>query len=72
MARKSKAATPKNAMDYPEHERTYDIFLKFSIWSTAICVALMVAMAFGFFAGFGFIGGTLVFAVLIAACYFVL
>lgn len=72
MAKKTQSKTPANAMDYPEHERTYDHFIKFSIWSTAICVALLVAMAFGFFAGGGLIGGTLLFFILLAACYFAL
>lgn len=68
----AKKAAPKNAMDYPEHEKTYDHFLKFSIWTTAGCLALLVAMAAGFFAGFGLFGGTLVFLAILAICYFVL
>lgn len=72
MAKKTTSKVPANAMDYPEHERTYDIFIKFSIWTTAGCIALLVAMAFGFFAGGGLIGGTILFAALMAACYFAL
>jgi hypothetical protein len=72
MAKKAKKTEPANAMDYPEHEKTYDIFIKFSIWTTAICVAILVAMAFGFFAGGGLIGGTLLFIVLMVACWFAL
>ena len=72
MAKKTKEKVPANAMDYPEHERTYEIFLKFSIWTTAACIALLVAMAFGFFAGGGLIGGTLLFVVLMIACMFAL
>ena len=72
MAKKAKSTKPANAMDYPEHEKTYDQFIKFSIWSTAFCVALLIAMAFGFFGGGGLIGGTLLLIVLMAACYFVL
>ena len=68
----AKKAEPKNAMDYPEHEKTYDVFIKFSIWSTAGCVALLIAMAAGFFGGMGLIGGTFIFLVLMAVCYFVL
>lgn len=68
----AKKAAPKNAMDYAEHDNTYEIFIKFSIWTTALCVALLIAMAAGFFAGFGLFGGTLVFAILTAICYFVL
>ena len=72
MAKKAESKTPANAMDYPEHEKTYDQFLKLSIWSTAFCIVLLIAMAFGFFGGGGLIGGTLLFLVLMAACYFVL
>ncbi len=72
MAKKAEKKAPANAMDYPEHERTYDQFIKFSIWSTAACVALLIAMAAGFFLGFGLIGGTLLFFVLMVACYFAL
>ena len=68
----AKKATPKNAMDYPEHEKTYELFLKFSIWTTVSCVALLIAMAAGFFGGFGLIGGTLVFIGLMAICHFVI
>jgi hypothetical protein len=68
----AKKATPKNAMDYPEHEKTYELFLKFSIWTTVSCVALLIAMAAGFFGGFGLIGGTLAFIVLMAICHFVI
>ena len=72
MAKKAAKAAPKNAMDYPEHERTYDIFIKFALWTTAACLALLIAMAFGFFGGAGLIGGTLIFIVLMIACFFAL
>ena len=72
MAKKTKSKVPENAMDYAEHDRTYEVFIKFSIWTTAACVALLIAMAFGFYGGFGLIGGTLLFLILIAAIYFAL
>lgn len=72
MAKKAVSKTPANAMDYPEHEKTYDIFIKLSIWTTVACIALLAAMAFGFFAGGGFIGGTLAFIILMIASYFAL
>ena len=72
MAKKAKTAKVANAMDYAEHDKTYDLFLKMSIWTTAVCVALLVAMAFGFFGGGGLIGGTLLFIVLCIACKFVI
>ena len=72
MAKKAKTAKVANAMDYAEHDKTYDLFLKMSIWTTAFCIALLVAMAFGFFGGGGLIGGTLLLIVLCIACYFVI
>ena len=38
-------------MDYAEHERTYAMFLSMSKWLVIVCVALLISMAFGFFAG---------------------
>jgi len=72
MAKKSRPAKVTNAMDYPEHEKTYELFLKLSVWTAVFCVALLVAMAFGFFGGGGAIGGTLLFVVLMVASYFAL
>ena len=43
-------------MDYPEHERTYDLFLKMTKYGTIVCVAIMIGMAFGFFVGGWFTG----------------
>lgn len=57
-------------MDYAEHERTFSMFLTVIKWMVAICVALLVAMAFGFFAGGGLFGGIVVFVVLTAVTYF--
>ena len=45
MAKKA-AAKATNAMDYPEHERTYDLFIKLSKWglgATAVVLLLMGA-----------------------------
>lgn len=53
-------------MDYAEHDKTYAMFLAGTKWGTVACVGLMIAMAFGFFAGFGLIGGTIVWAIVIA------
>lgn len=55
----------ESAMDYPEHENTYDMFLKVTKYGTIFCVALLVAMAFGFFVS-GWFGGILSFIVLFA------
>lgn len=54
----------ESAMDYSEHERTYSAFLWLVKWGVIELLILMIAMAIGFFAGWGLIGGILVFAVL--------
>lgn len=54
-------------MDYAEHERTYGYFLAFAKWGSLHIVALLVAMAAGFFGGVGLIGGLVLFLVLVAA-----
>lgn len=51
-------------MDYPEHQRTYEMFLKITKWGIIMNVALLAALAIGFFAGGGFIGGLLSFVLL--------
>lgn len=72
MAKKASTTQPANAMDYKEHEKTYDVFIKFALWSTAACIAILIAMAFGFFGGGGLIGGTLVFILVMVATWFAL
>ena len=63
----NKSATEQNpVMDYSEHERTYDLFLKLAKYTTIACIALMVAMAWGFFVG-GWFSGAIVFIVVLAA-----
>lgn len=70
MANKTTDETPANAMDYPEHEKTYDSFLWLTKWTVAICIGLLVAMAFGFYAGGGLFGGTLLLIILMIISYF--
>ena len=50
-------------MDYAEHEKTYHGFLTLAKYGSLFCVALLAAMAFGFFAGAGFFSGTILFVV---------
>jgi hypothetical protein len=59
-------------MDYPEHERTYSMFLSMSKWLVVLCIALLIAMAFGFFAGGGLFGGIVAFVILVILSYFIL
>jgi len=73
MADQNSSSTKENSvMDYNEHERTYDMFMIGAKWLTIICVAILIGMAFGFFAGMGLIGGTLVFLIVCAASKFIL
>ena len=51
-------------MDYQEHENTYSMFLWLTKWGILFNVALMIAMAAGFFMGAGFVGGVLIFLIL--------
>ncbi|MBO6551903.1 MAG: aa3-type cytochrome c oxidase subunit IV [Roseitalea sp.] len=60
------------AMDYPEHEKTFNLFLALTKWGTVATAALLIAMAFGFFAGGGLLGGIIVFVLLMIVSRFVL
>ena len=46
-------------MDYPEHEKTYNFFIAGAKYGTLFCVALLVAMAAGFFTSAGFFSSLL-------------
>ena len=52
------------AMDYGEHEKTYNLFVSGAKVGSAIVAALLIAMAAGFFGHAGFLGGVLIFIVL--------
>jgi len=51
-------------MDHMAHERTYEFFLAAAKWGTMSIVALLIAMAGGFFGGLGLIGGLVLFIIL--------
>jgi hypothetical protein len=55
------------SMDYAEHERTYGLFLALAKYSSLVCVALLAAMAFGFFTTAGFFSATALFIVICGA-----
>ncbi|MCH4540314.1 aa3-type cytochrome c oxidase subunit IV [Ochrobactrum sp. POC9] len=59
------------SMDYAEHEKTYAGFAGLVKWATVALVALMIAMAFGFFAG-GFFSATVLFILVCVAAWFIL
>ena len=60
------------AMDYPEHEKTYDRFVVGAKYGTMFCVTLMIAMAAGFFTSAGFFSALLLLIILNVAGYFIL
>ncbi|VVT05739.1 aa3-type cytochrome c oxidase subunit IV [Rhizobium sp. EC-SD404] len=59
-------------MDYSEHDRTYSFFLSATKWGTVFCVALLIAMAFGFFTTAGFFSATILFIILNVGAFFLL
>jgi hypothetical protein len=58
-------------MDYAEHDRTYAGFLALAKYGSLFCGALLLAMAFGFFAG-GFFSATILFLLILAVGAFIL
>ena len=54
-------------MDYAEHDRTYSGFLTLAKYSSLACLALLAAMAFGFFTSAGFFSATILFILICAA-----
>ena len=59
-------------MDYPEHEKTYNFFINAAKFGTLFCVALLVAMAAGFFTSAGFFSALLLFIILNVVGFFLL
>jgi hypothetical protein len=59
-------------MDYSEHDKTYHMFLSMAKYGSLVCVALLVAMAFGFFTTAGFFSATILFLVICAVGAFLL
>ncbi|UVK55402.1 aa3-type cytochrome c oxidase subunit IV [Mesorhizobium sp. AR02] len=58
-------------MDYAEHDRTYAGFLALAKYGSLFCGALLIAMAFGFFAA-GFFSATILFVLILAVGAFIL
>lgn len=59
-------------MDYKEHETTYDMFIAGAKYGSAVLIALLIAMAAGFFGGAGFLGGLFIWIVLTVAGIFMM
>ncbi|HZG29147.1 MAG TPA: aa3-type cytochrome c oxidase subunit IV [Ensifer sp.] len=51
-------------MDYKEHEKSYDLFVKGAKYGTMHVVFLLIAMAVGFFTSAGFLFSVLLFIIL--------
>lgn len=59
-------------MDYPEHEKTFDLFIAIVKYSSLICAAILIAMAFGFFTPAGFLSSLVLFVLICAVGAFIL
>lgn len=59
-------------MDYSEHEKTYSLFLGITKYVSLFTVALLIAMAFGFFTSAGFFSATILFILISAVGAFLL
>jgi hypothetical protein len=51
-------------MDYGEHRKTYSLFLSLTKYGSLVCVALLIAMAFGFFTTAGFFSSLVLFLII--------
>lgn len=59
-------------MDYVEHDRTYNGFLALAKYGSLFCVALLIAMAFGFFTPAGLISSIILFLLILIVGAFAL
>ena len=59
-------------MDYSEHEKTYSLFVGLAKWNVLVIIALLIAMAFGFFTSAGFFSATILFILICALGFYLL
>ncbi|MEX0345325.1 MAG: aa3-type cytochrome c oxidase subunit IV [Rhizobiaceae bacterium] len=59
-------------MDYAEHEKTYAGFLNLAKYGTLGCIALLAAMAFGFYTTAGFFSALVLFVLICIAGWAIL
>lgn len=59
-------------MDYPEHEHTYNLFLTLTKYGAMHVIALLIAMAFGFFTSAGFFSALILFILISALGYWIM
>ena len=52
------------AMDYPEHERSFTLFVNLTKYTLLVCAAILISMAFGFFTTAGFFSSAILFIVI--------
>jgi Bacterial aa3 type cytochrome c oxidase subunit IV len=71
LAKATKGKKTESAIDFAEHERTYEGFLWLTRWMVVAIAATLIAMVAGFFGGFGF-WAILIFAILMLIAYFLL
>ncbi|TPW30671.1 aa3-type cytochrome c oxidase subunit IV [Pararhizobium mangrovi] len=59
-------------MDYEEHEKSYNVFTNIAKYGAMHVATLLIAMAFGFLAGAGFIPAFILLVILTAVGYMLL
>ena len=59
-------------MDYPEHEKSYRLFVALAKYGTLHVLALLIAMAFGFFTSAGFFSSLILFILISAVGIYLL
>ncbi|MDQ2633704.1 MAG: aa3-type cytochrome c oxidase subunit IV [Pseudomonadota bacterium] len=59
-------------MDYPEHEKTYAVFVALAKYGSLVSAAVLIAMAFGFFTTAGFFSSTILFILVCAVGWYLL
>lgn len=57
-------------MDYPEHQKTYSLFLFLIKWGIVVVLAIVIGMMVGLIMNGGFIGGIVSFVAIVALAYF--
>ena len=57
-------------MDYPQHEKTYALFLNMTKWGIIVVVAILLGMTTGLLSTGGFLGGIATFIAVLAVAYF--
>ena len=59
-------------MDYPEHEKSFDVFIGMVKYGSLASAATLIAMAFGFFTAAGFFSSLVLFIIICAIGAFIL